>query len=532
MHPETKSGAWTRHILTNQGLRAGLSTFKNTDSQCKTRHLFVVSNSITMLSTLGRASSTDSSHILDQSAAGCKYLELEDASRRKDTYNIVIYGQSGAGKSSLINLITKKQVARTSPDAEGCTRQTTVYGYDVVTENRTLKVQLFDTAGLDEGAQGTVPNPQAEHALKRLFQTHMKIHIIVYCVQGVKNAPALRRNYDLLSRFKRNVPVVLVVTGLEDREPEMEEWWKRNQASISYSGMDFAGHACITALTINACDTDKVRQRREQSYHAVCNLIEQNCPIKNIVLFGASGAGKSSVVNLMAGENVAETSPSMERCTLRWKEYFIDFDGESYKVFDTVGLEEPDLGIKDYLMSVENAYHLVKELHKQGGIDLLLFCIRAGRVTATLSSNYRLFYEFLCEKKVPIVLAITNLEREQRMEDWWEREHHIFARYQIHVAGHACITAADGLQAGTQMAVRYEESRVAIRQLVKKHVADGQLQAWMGGDNLFVSLMRRLKELLRGNSHVRRKDLVRHLTKRCGISLNVAKQLADRIKRD
>ncbi|KAG1799213.1 P-loop containing nucleoside triphosphate hydrolase protein [Suillus plorans] len=470
------------------------------------------------------------SHTSDQSVVGCKYIEFEEASRRKDTCNVIIFGQTGAGKSSLVNLITKTQKVPTSPDAEGCTRQTTVYEHDVVTQNKTIKVQLFDTAGLDEGSQGTVPNPQAENALKKLFQTLPKIHILMYCVQGTKDASALRRNYKLLSEVKGNVPVVLIVTGLEQREPGMEEWWRNNERSISDLRMNFAGHACITALTINEGDTNKIKQRREQSYRAVCDLIEQCCPIKNIVLFGASGVGKSSVVNLMAGKEVAKTSLGMKSCTLHWQDYAIDFDGESYKVFDTVGLEEPQLGIKDYLISVENAYRLVKELDRQGGIDLLLFCIRAGRVTATLQSNYRLFHEFLCEKKVPVVLAITNLEREQRMEDWWDQEHNNFNRYQIQVAGHACITAANGLQAGTQMADHYEESRVIIRELVKRFAADGQKQAWIGGHNLFVSLMRRLKELLTGGSHLTRKDLVPHLTKRCGISPDVAKELANMIK--
>ncbi|KAG1771150.1 hypothetical protein EV702DRAFT_656554 [Suillus placidus] len=232
----------------------------------------------------------------------------------------------------------------------------------------------------------------------------------------------------------------------------------------------------------------------------------------------------------MAEKEVADTSPDMQRCTMQWKEYTIGFGGNSYTVFDTIGLEEPQLGIKEYLESVENAYRLIKELDRRGGIDLLLFCVRAGRVTATLQSNYRLFHEFLCEKKVPIVLAITNLEREQRMEDWWVRNHSTFEKYQIQVAGHACITAANRLDGRHR--VLYEESRTTMRDLVKKFTADEQKQAWMGGDNLFVSLMRKLKELLAGNGNVKKKDLVPHLTKRCGVSLDVAKQLADMIRQD
>ncbi|KAG2036978.1 hypothetical protein BDR03DRAFT_958189 [Suillus americanus] len=220
----------------------------------------------------------------------------------------------------------------------------------------------------------------------------------------------------------------------------------------------------------------------------------------------------------------------MQRCTMHWQEYNIGFGDTSYKVFDTVGLEAPQLGIKEYLDFVENAYQLIKQLDKQGGIDLLLFCVRAGRVTATLQSNYRLFYEFLCEKKVPIVLAITNLEREKRMEDWWERNKGTFDNYQIKVAGHACITAANRLDGRHKNL--YEESRVTIRNLVENFTANEQKQAWLGGDNLFVSLTRRLKGLLQGNSRLRRKDLVTHLTKRCGISREVAKRLADMIRHD
>jgi predicted GTPase len=247
----------------------------------------------------------------------------------------------------------------------------------------------------------------------------------------------------------------------------------------------------------------------------------------NVVLFGQGGAGKSSLVNLIAGENVAKTSSDVKHCTLQWQEYSIKFDGDSYNVFDTVGLEEAQLGIKEYLDAIENAYSLIQDLEKQGGIDLLLFCMRAGRLTATLRSNYRLFYEFLCEKKIPIVIAITYLENEVgEMDAWWQRNKDTFRDQEFHVAGHACITAIRG-----NCPERHEQSHITIRKLVKKFTADGQKQAWKGGDNLFVSLMQKLRGLLLGTLRSK-KDIVPRLVKRCGLSPEVAKMLAARIKKD
>jgi predicted GTPase len=247
---------------------------------------------------------------------------------------------------------------------------------------------------------------------------------------------------------------------------------------------------------------------------------------KNIVLFGENGAGKSSVVNLMAGEEMAVTSCGTECCLMQWQEYLIAFDGRAYKVFDTAGIEDPLLGMKEYLDIIVNAHNLITKLDKEGGIDLLLFCIRAGRVTTTLQTDYRLFYEWLCEKKVPIVLVLTGLEREEGdMDDWWTRNKHILSRYEIRVAGHACITAANDLDGRFKQL--YEESRRLVRNLVKTHTQGDS--TWDGGEGLFTRFLRRLRELLQGKP--KKKDVVGVLTKRCHIPLEAAKQLAGNISR-
>ncbi|OJA10173.1 hypothetical protein AZE42_01843 [Rhizopogon vesiculosus] len=250
---------------------------------------------------------------------------------------------------------------------------------------------------------------------------------------------------------------------------------------------------------------------------------------KNIVLFGLTGAGKSSVVNLMAGKDIAKTSPDMLRGTLNWSEYPIAFDGHNYKVFDTVGLEEPQLGIQEYLETILKARDLITKLNSEGGVDLLLFCVRAGRVTATLQSNYRLFYEWLCEKKVPIVLVLTGLEREQNMEDWWGRNKDTFDKYKISIEGHACITAANNLDGRHQRL--YEESRQLVRNLVREHTHDREEGGWNPSEGWLGRFMGKLKELFMGPI-IKRKDIETVLTERCGMPPAAAVELARQIREE
>ncbi|KAG1745336.1 uncharacterized protein EDB91DRAFT_1120418 [Suillus paluster] len=229
----------------------------------------------------------------------------------------------------------------------------------------------------------------------------------------------------------------------------------------------------------------------------------------------------------MAGRDIAHTSSDSHRCTLHWSEYSMAFeDGTQYQVFDTVGLEEPRLQTKEYLSAITNAYGLINTLRERGGIDLLLFCIRGGRVTATMQSNYRLFFEFLCEEKVPLALVVTNLERETNMEDWYTRNKGHLEKHNIRFVGHACITAANLLDGRHRD--KYEESRGILRDVVRAHY-NASVEGWTGGQGWLASFISKFVEFVAGRP--KKTDVIGILTKRCGMTKKVAQQVAQQINR-
>ncbi|KIJ67596.1 hypothetical protein HYDPIDRAFT_38087 [Hydnomerulius pinastri MD-312] len=239
----------------------------------------------------------------------------------------------------------------------------------------------------------------------------------------------------------------------------------------------------------------------------------------NIILFGETGVGKSSVINLISGMPVAKVSSDVDGCTMDSRDYIFDLkDGTKVNIWDTVGLEEPEMGVNGYLAAIEKAHALICKLSAAGGVDLLLFCIRGSRITATTQSNYRLFYDVLCNKKVPIALVVTNLEREMRMEDWWVRNEASIRKYGIESAGHACVT---GVQAATG---KYEESRAAILELLSRYNGSGGYS--MPVESWFLRLLMGLSNLLHDKNPPRGKEMVRTLIKRCGMDSETAQRLA------
>ncbi|OAX36645.1 P-loop containing nucleoside triphosphate hydrolase protein [Rhizopogon vinicolor AM-OR11-026] len=158
--------------------------------------------------------------------------------------NIIVFGESGVGKSSIINMLMGEPVAAVSNQAVGCTYESTKFRSTIAGK----EVILFDTAGLNEAEAGTVSPEQAIENLRSLVTELKTVNLLVYCIRGTRFRKIVADNYKMFCNTicgsDRKVPVVLVVTGLENEE-NMDHWWEYNK--VDFGEMEFRGHACITA---------------------------------------------------------------------------------------------------------------------------------------------------------------------------------------------------------------------------------------------------------------------------------------------
>ncbi|KAJ2917670.1 hypothetical protein MD484_g2739, partial [Candolleomyces efflorescens] len=200
-----------------------------------------------------------------------------------------------------------------------------------------------------------------------------------------------------------------------------------------------------------------------------------NTAPKNVVFFGQSGDGKSSIINMILGEDKAPTSRSAAGCTVECTGYPHHLGGQDYVLWDTCGLNEGQHGTITDFKAVGGLYNLLRKF--EDGVSLLVFCIHGGRVNEVAKRNWELFRNIICQQQVPTVMAITNLEDEDDMDGWWKENEAMFLAYGINPSGDtvgsgtgvACITASRGKKLGEgryRFQDEYDQSQTKIRNLI------------------------------------------------------------------
>jgi hypothetical protein len=117
------------------------------------------------------------------------------------------------------------------------------------------------------------------------------------------------------------------------------------------------------------------------------------------ILFGQTGSGKSSVINMLGGKELAITSSGVIGQTFKSDRYHVQIKERLFNVFDTAGVCEGDEGKVPTKDAITSLYKLMNELGD--GISLLVFIFRAQRLEDQAVRNYKMFYETFLRSQSP-----------------------------------------------------------------------------------------------------------------------------------
>ncbi|OJA18652.1 hypothetical protein AZE42_11681 [Rhizopogon vesiculosus] len=189
----------------------------------------------------------------------------------------------------------------------------------------------------------------------------------------------------------------------------------------------------------------------------------------NVIVFGESGVGKSSIINMLMGEPVAAVSNQAVGCTYASNKFRATIAGKEVMLYDTAGLNEAEAGTVSPEQAIRNLRSLVKDLKT---VNLLVYCIRGTRFRKIVADNYKIFCNTICggDRKVPVVLVITGLENEETIDDWWKDNEADFDEMKFH--GHACITAIRGRALKDDSGYIFEDLYDASKEKVMKLLVD------------------------------------------------------------
>ncbi|KAG1807738.1 hypothetical protein EV424DRAFT_226712 [Suillus variegatus] len=194
--------------------------------------------------------------------------------------NVLLFGETGVGKSSIINLIMGRNVAQTSPDAATCTLHHTCH--EVILADRRFK--LWEVSSIE--SMGFFRTLFTKWRLKKSYKKLYRddgVYLLLYCMRGSRPQRALLRDYKFFTDIVGStataaggVPVAAVVTSLEDYPKDMDKWWSRNKDNMERLGMRFSAHACITSLPDDPTFSPLMRARRQRSEQVIRYLIYES----------------------------------------------------------------------------------------------------------------------------------------------------------------------------------------------------------------------------------------------------------------
>ncbi|CAF1077553.1 unnamed protein product [Didymodactylos carnosus] len=198
--------------------------------------------------------------------------------------------------------------------------------------------------------------------------------------------------------------------------------------------------------------------------------IERTGNINRVLVIGQTGVGKSSLINLMAGEHVAPMSDSAVGCTFDFNVYQVEYNEEMYELIDTIGLNEGSKGTVTHKDALKKLVRFIKQ--NKRGFNCVIFVMAKGRVFDSFEKNYYLFYKSLLKEDIPALLYVGHCENDVPMSAWLNNSTNVEALASFAFAEKICGTTLEGGYFGDQLKILREETRVKMWSAVMAKMLD------------------------------------------------------------
>ena len=246
-------------------------------------------------------------------------------------FTIAIIGRPNVGKSTLFNRLVGQKLALVD-DEPGVTRDRR----EGAGRLGDLEFTVVDTAGLDEGAKGTLTSRMQEQT-QRAIGLADALMFVVDARAGL--TPSDRAFADVARRA--NKPVVLVANKSEGRQGEAgaaEAYALGLGEPIRISAEHGEGmselYDALRALMPEQAKADQAFEDEDDLAETEAEPAQR--PIR-VAVVGRPNAGKSTLINRLLGEErlltSAEAGTTRDSISVE-----VDWNGRKLRVFDTAGL--------------------------------------------------------------------------------------------------------------------------------------------------------------------------------------------------
>ena len=154
--------------------------------------------------------------------------------------------------------------------------------------------------------------------------------------------------------------------------------------------------------------------------------------IDRLLLVGTTGMGKSSLINLLAGQQIAEVSDGVTGCTFSFVVHKIQHNGYPLEIIDTVGLNHCT-DCNSQTQRVETLKSLIRFVKRNSrGFTCVIFVMAKGRISEEFEQSYTIIYKHLLKSIPSPILFVTGCEADDPMDQWGSRNaQHIHEHYKF-----------------------------------------------------------------------------------------------------